>query len=757
MNNKGSKNNIKNDNNSNSKYSKIRRLRILMIVIFVLFFLLLFRIGYLQFVKGSYLKEMATKQQSTSRIINAKRGTIYDSTGTALAISADVDTITVNPDKLKKKTDEETTVLREKVAKELSTLFELDYEETLGKVSSSNKVETIVSKIEKDKVTELENWMKENKISSGINIDEDTKRYYPYSDLASNLIGFCGSDNQGLTGLEYYWDSTLAGTAGKITTTQDASQDLISNEDAQYYAAQNGSNLTLTVDINIQTIAEKYLEQACVSNKCADGGNIIIMDPNTGDILAMATYPDYNLNTPFEPNETLSSTWDSLSKTAQSEALQKMWRNTAVSNTYEPGSVFKVVVASAALEENIVETDTPAIFYCSGVQEVADRKIHCANAAGHGYQSLRQALQNSCNPAFIQLGQKIGVDTLYKYFKSFGLFTKTGIATAGEATGIFHDKDSVGPVELGTISFGQRFTITPLQMITAVSAIANDGKLMQPRIVKSITNTDTSAVTSVDTKEVRQVISSETSKKMLSMMESVVTDGGGKYGQVTGYSVAGKTGTSEATEGSTAGYVSSFVGVAPADDPQLVVLLTLYNPQGKDHFGGHIAAPVVSQVLSEVLPYLGIPSKDSSTTNKTTTSNSNTSTIKKITLHDVRNKTASEAKKLLEEQGFKCSFTCSANAIITEQIPKQGTSLTEGAIIKLYSDDTITNKSKTTVPDLKGLTYSAAKSTLQSKNLNINTIGTGKVISQDPIAGTEKYEGSVVTVTLQEDVGSSSH
>jgi stage V sporulation protein D (sporulation-specific penicillin-binding protein) len=294
-------------------------------------------------------------------------------------------------------------------------------------------------------------------------------------------------------------------------------------------------------------------------------------------------------------------------------------------------------------------------------------------------------------------------------------------------------------------------------MITAVSAIANDGKLMQPRIVKSITNTDTSAVTSVDTKEVRQVISSETSKKMLSMMESVVTDGGGKYGQVTGYSVAGKTGTSEATEGSTAGYVSSFVGVAPADDPQLVVLLTLYNPQGKDHFGGHIAAPVVSQVLSEVLPYLGIPSKDSSTTNKTTTSNSNTSTIKKITLHDVRNKTASEAKKLLEEQGFKCSFTCSANAIITEQIPKQGTSLTEGAIIKLYSDDTIANKSKTTVPDLKGLTYSAAKSTLQSKNLNINTIGTGKVISQDPIAGTEKYEGSVVTVTLQEDVGSSSH
>ena len=753
MNNKNSKKNIKNNNNTKIKNSKPKRLFILMIIIFIVFFLLVFRIGYLQFIKGSYLKELATRQQSTSRIISAKRGAIYDSTGTALAISADVDTITVNPDKLKKKTDEDTQALREKVAKEFSTLFELDYQETLDKISSNNSVETIVQKVEKDKVTELEQWIKDNKISSGINIDEDTKRSYPYASLASNLIGFCGSDNQGLTGLEYYWDSTLAGTSGKITTTQDASQDLISNEDAQYYAPENGSNLNLTIDINIQTIAEKYLAQACITNKCAEGGNIIIMNPTSGDILAMATYPNYNLNTPFEPNESLSSTWDSLSKSAQSEALQKMWRNTAVSNTYEPGSVFKVVVASAAVEENIVETDTPAIFSCSGVQEVADREIHCANRSGHGYQSLRQALQNSCNPAFIQLGQKIGVDTLYKYFKSFGLFTKTGIATAGEATGIFHDKSSVGPVELATISFGQRFTITPIQMITAVSAIANDGKLMQPRIVKSITNTDTGAVTNIDTKEVRQVISAETSKKMLSMMESVVTDGGGKYGQVTGYSIAGKTGTSEATEGSTSGYVSSFVAVAPSDDPQLVVLLTLYNPQGKDHFGGHIAAPVVSQVLSEELPYLGIPSKDTTSKNTNTTSTS----TKKITLHDVRNKTASEAKKLLEAQGLKCSFTCSANAIITEQIPKQGTSLTEGAIVKLYSDDTISNKSQTTVPDLNGMTYSAAKSALQSKNLNINTVGTGKVVSQDPIAGTEKYEGTVVTVTLQEDIGSSSH
>lgn len=749
----------KNNSKENIKLrnSRPKRYLSLSVLLLIVFILLLIKIAYVQFVQGSSLKELATKQQTTSRIISAKRGTIYDSTGTALAISADVDTITINPAKFKKKSDDDTKKTQEKVAKGLSEIFELDYYETLGKVCSSNSVETIKQKVEKDKITQLKEWMKNNDISVGINIDEDTKRYYPYYNLASNLLGFCGNDNQGLTGLEYYWDQTLAGTSGKITTTQDASQDLISNQDAQYYAAENGSNLTLTLDINIQSIAEKYLEQACITNKCGNGGNVIVMNPNTGDILAMATYPDFDLNKPFEPNENLSETWDSLSSSAQSEALQLMWRNTAISNTYEPGSVFKVVVASTALEENIVESDTPGIFYCNGAQLVADRTIRCANSGGHGYQSLRQALQNSCNPAFIQLGQKIGASTLYKYFEAFGLFTKTGIATSGEASGIFHNLNSVGPVELATTSFGQRFTITPLQMATAVSAIANDGVLMQPRIVKEVINADTGAVTNIEPKEVRQVISPETAKTMLSMMESVVTDGGGKYGQVNGYSVAGKTGTSEATEGSTAGYVSSFVGVAPADDPQLVVLLTLYNPQGKDHFGGHIAAPVVSQILSEVLPYLDIPSKDSASSSKNKTTTTTSSNITKTTLHAVTGKTAADAKKILENQGFKCAFTCGNTDIITEQVPRAGTPLAEGAIVELYSDETKNNKVTTTVPDLKGMSYSAAKVSLLSHNLNINVVGSGQVISQDPIAGTEVKEGTVITVTLQKDVGSSSH
>lgn len=738
------------------KNSKGKRALCLFAVFSILMIFLLGRIAFLQFVQGPFLKDAATKQQTTSRIISAKRGSIYDSTGTALAISADVDTITINPGMFVKDNSKETQELQEKLAQEFSQLFELDYEKTLEKVCSTNSVETIKQKVEKDKIIELEKWMDENNIHTGINIDQDTKRYYPYENLASNLIGFCGSDNQGLTGLEYYWNSTLSGTPGKITTNQDATQDLISNQDAKYYAPENGSNLTLTIDINIQNIAEKYLKQACVTNQCANGGNVIIMNPSTGDILAMATYPNYNLNTPFEPNESISKDWDSLSTQAQSDALQGMWRNTAISNTYEPGSVFKVVIASAAVEENIAEPDEGGVFYCSGVQHVADRDIHCANNSHHGSQSLRQALMNSCNPAFIQLGQKIGTQTLYKYFRAFGLLDRTGIATAGEATGIFHEEEKVGPVDLATASFGQRFTITPLQMITAVSAVANNGVLMQPRIVKEITNTDTGSVTTVEPKEVRQVISSESSKKMLSMMESVVTKGGGKYGQVAGYTVAGKTGTSEAIEGSTAGYVSSFVAVSPVEDPQLVVLLTLFNPQGKNHYGGHIAAPVVSQILSETLPYLEIPSSDSEA-NITPTEKSSSTTIERTTLHDVTGKTAAEAKSILEEQGFKCSFTCNSDEVITEQIPRKGTKLEKNALVKLYSDSTKESKTTTTVPNLKGLGYNAAKAALAEKNLNINAVGSGIVISQDPIADTETYEGSLITVTFQQSVGASSH
>lgn len=725
----------------NAKSVKSKSLFIAMIVCFIIFILLIFRIAFIQFIQGSELKEAANRQQTTNRIISAKRGNIYDSTGKLLAASAPVDTVSINPSKIKKEN-------KEKVAKAFSTIFELDYNEMLEKVNSDSSVETIIKKVEQDKIDELENWMKTNEIYSGINIDEDVKRYYPYGSLASNLIGFCNIDNVGQEGIELKWDSVLSGTAGKITTLEDASRDLIPDNNESYVPAENGSNITLTIDANIQTIAEKYLKQACIENDCKSGGNVIIMNPSNGDILAMATYPDYDLNSPREPNSTLASTWDSLSDTEQLNSLYKMWRNKAVSDTYEPGSTFKIITAAVGLEENVVSTDTANDFSCTGYEMVNGIKINCwKNVTTHGSQTLRQALMNSCNPALMQLGKRIGAPTLYKYYEAFGLFDKTGIATSGETNSYFWDLDDVGNIELATMSFGQRFKITPIQLITAVSTVANDGVLVKPRIVKEIENPDTGATVSIDSTNVRQVISKDTANKLMDMLESVVTEGTGRYGQVKGYSVAGKTGTSEPdTTSKDAMYVASFVGISPVQNPEVVALVTLYDPKGENgHQGGTIAAPVVSQILSEVLPYLGIPSDDLS-------SEGDNNSITTTTLPDVRNKTIAEAKKIIEDAGFVCKISSAdTSLIVTDQVPKPGTALISGASVNLYSTGNEARVSQE-VPNLKGMSYAQARNALKAKNLNIHITGSGTVLLQDPMAGTSVEEGTVINVTLKNEI-----
>jgi len=698
----------------------------------------------LQIVKGKELREREQLQSIASSTIDAKRGIIYDCNKKALAISADVDTITVNPKLITVKVDgnvdeEKTKSLKEKIAKEFSDLFKLDYNETLNKLNSEKSTETIAEKVETDKVKELKNWMKENSTYSGINIDEDTKRYYPFNNLASNLIGFCGSDNQGLDGIELEYDDVLKGTNGKLTTAISASQKAIPDSNKEYIAPENGSNLYLTIDSTIQSIAEKYLKQAVEENNCKRGGNVIIENPETGEILAMATYPDYNLNTPYEPNEWIKDRFDKLSQTEKTNKLYSMWRNRAVLDTYEPGSTFKTIIASTALENGITTTDIQGDFYCSGAQKVADAVIHCAKESGHGSESLRQALENSCNPALIQLGQRIGKDTLYKYFKLFGLFDKTGIDLPSEGTSTFWDKKDVGPVELATMSFGQRFSITPMQLVKAVSAIANGGNLITPHIVKSIENTDTGTITNIETKIERQVISKDTSDKMKSIMKDVVEVGGGTYAQVQGYTIGGKTGTSEPDPNHKEnGYVSSFLAIAPVENTKLVVLLTLYAPQTKNYYGGKIAAPVVSQILSEVLPYMNIPSNDIATAKEDLISTPN-----------VKNKTLSNAKEILEKAGLKYEYSGSADDIITEQMPASGTQLKKGGIVMLYSEKNKERKEQE-VPDLKGVTYERAKNILASKKLNISSTGGGIVIAQNPKAGSKVEEGTVISVTLQE-------
>lgn len=614
-----------------------KKFRNLIIIIFLIFLLLLIRIFWIQFVMAGGLKEKAYRQQTSNILISPKRGTIYDSNGKVLATSAQVDTVSINPTKIK---DEN----KEKVAKCLSEIFELDYDQTLEKVKSDSSVETIVKKVEQDKIDKLEVWMAENKITSGINIDEDTKRYYPYSTLASNLIGFCGTDNQGLEGIENYWDDVLTGNYGKIVTVTDVNKSQISNHAQTYVEVENGSDLYLTIDVNIQNIIEKYTKKAVDEDKCSSASSII-MSPSTGEILGMATYPNYDLNSPFIPiTDSLKDDWDDLSKEQQNNELQNLWRNKNVSGLYEPGSTFKVLVSAIALEEDITEDNISHDFNCTGSENVNGTKIRCWKISSHGYQDLKTSLANSCNPAFIQLGQRIGVTTLYDYFEAFGLFDKTGIQTSGEFNSYFHKESEVGPVELATISFGQRFKITPIQLITSISSIANDGVLVKPKIVKQISNPDTGSTVNMETEEVRQVVSKETANKVLDMMEYVVTNGTGKYGAVKGYSIAGKTGTSEPAPGSTDGNTLSYVAVAPSDNPEFVALIVLYDTTDNSSQGSTIAGPLMSSIMKEILEYKDITSEN-------TKVNTNP---KNIVIPDITNKTVTEAEKNIKKRRLKC-------------------------------------------------------------------------------------------------------
>ena len=633
-----------------------KRIRIMLFIVIFIIILLLIRLFWIQIIQGKKLSQMALEQQNLDREISAKRGIIYDRNGEILAMSASSEMITINPNNIPKEK-------KELVARKISEVLETDYEKILKKVNRNSSIEIIGKKIEKEKSNILRQWMIENNIDQGINIDEDSKRYYPYSKLASQIIGFCGSDNQGLNGIEAKYDEILKGKKGSISKITDAKGRNIDDTEEKYTDAIEGNSIELTIDKNIEQIVEKYLEEACIDNKCTDGGNIIIMNPQNGDILAMATYPNFNLNEPFKINNSeLEAIWDNLSAEEKNNNLQAMWRNKAIADTYEPGSTFKLVTASASLEEKITDTDKSGEFCCNGGIEVGGVRIKCWRYyRPHGPESLREALMNSCNPVFIGLGQRMGVETYYSYLEKFGFLQKTGIDIPGEAGSIFLAKEKVGPVELATISFGQRFEVTPIQMATMLSTIANKGKYVKPRLVKTIIKSDTEEKEEIESVYKNQVISEETAEKVLNMMESVVSEGTGKNAKVEGYRIGGKTGTSE--DGVNTGkYVTSFIGVAPIENPQMVMLVTLYNPTGEGgHQGGGVAAPVAGKIFAEVLPYLNIKKEEGETKAQ-------------IKVPDLKGKTIKEAEKILKENNLKIELDENENdkeKIITKQIPEK--------------------------------------------------------------------------------------
>lgn len=706
------------------KIGNRRRVYILFLFTLLALGLLIVRLVWIQIVQSPKLQEMAYEQQTRDRTINSARGTIYSSDGKVLAISASMETISVTPAQVKNQAE---------LSQKLSELLALDYDEVYEKVTSKSALVTIAKNVDKETTDILREWISETK-TNGVKIDESTKRYYPNNSLASHVLGFVGTDNQGLYGIEKTYEDVLTGIPGRVISETDGKGNDIPFSSEEYYAPQNGRDLVLTIDSSIQYFAEKYLEQAVIDNDCEKGGVAIVMQPSTGDILAMAVAPDFDPNNAFGPyNEEQELTWDTMDSSSKKKIRENMWRNMAVSDTYEPGSTFKVITLSSALDSGAISTDSK--FTCTGSYVAGGARMKCWRYyRPHGLQSIKEALGNSCNPAFIQIGLQMGKEIFYKYIDAFGLTEKTGIDLPGEASGIFHSIQNVKDTELATISFGQRFQVTPIGLITAVSAIANDGKLMEPRVVKEIRDSDGNILSKIEPNVVRQVISKQTSEQVRSMMEYVVSGGTGGNAYIEGYNVGGKTGTAEQGTGDSTWYVASFVGIAPANNPEISVLVALFDPKGASHGGGAIAAPVVKNIIEDTMRYLQIQPNG-------------TSENVGVIVPEVRGLTIDEAKAKIKDVGLKYSVngTVGENTTIQDQIPKPNVEVLENSTIILYTEADA-DKVTVTVPNVYGKTASEATALLKNVGLNINIEGLGTATMQTPEAGSKAERGSIVNV-----------
>lgn len=710
--------------------------RILILLKFCAFFAiaLIIRLIYIQVIKADYYQELAYDQQTRERTVEAKRGTIYDATGEkVLAQSVSVNIVQAVPKNVGSNVTE-----KEKIAGDIAEILELNKDNVLSKLSKNVSLITIASQVDEEKATKLLKYISDNDIE-GISVDEDTKRIYPYGQLAAHVLGFVGTDNQGLNGIEAYYDEELSGIAGKIVGSTDLNGKETPFTNEQYIESENGKDIVLTIDATIQSIVEKYLYKAYVEN-VAEYATAVVLRPTTGEVLAMANMPTYDPNDPFTPNtEELKSTWDTLSSKEKSDALNAMWRNKCISDTAEPGSTFKIVTATAALEEGITSIDTPNQFVCNGSMNIGGWTIRCWRyPRTHGSESLRQGIMNSCNPVFMQISQRIGIATYNKYLRAFNLNQTTGIDLPGEQAGIMHDEATMTEVDAATTSFGQTIQITTLRTAVNYSAIANGGYLVQPYVVKEIKSGSDNFEQKNTSKVLKQIMSSSTSADILSALESTVTEGTGKAGKVTGYRVAGKTGTGEEGRGANSTYMASFAGISPVSSPEVVVVLCIYDPKGPSgHQGSTICAPVVGSIIDETLRYLNIP------TDYTVVDNDITETL----IPNVTNMTYAEAKATLSSSGFNIAsdITLNDSDIILDQIPKSGASLMSGSTIRVYNS-TDAGKQTTNVPDIRNKSVNAATKALKNSGLNVRIVGTGTVLTQDPSPNEVIEKGSIVTI-----------
>lgn len=743
----GSKNNSKKRAEKGPAQRLRQRTAILILLILVLGFgAAVLRLTYLTTVQSSELQESAVDLQLADTTVSAKRGTIYDANGNVLAESASVWQVVMSP--VNFKNDKQ----RQAAAKGLSEIFDLEYNDVLDDTKQQSHYVVVKRRIESDereKVLKLIDTLKKDYSCSGvIQLLDDYKRYYPKNSLASSVIGFTGSDDQGLEGIEYEYDSYLSGTPGRIITAQNARGTDMPFRYEQNVESEDGNNVYLTIDETIQSICEKYMQKGVEDNNVLNKGVCIAMDVNTGAILAMVTTDGYDLNNPYElsakDKKKIKSTPKKKQAEAESAALSNMWRNKAVADTYMPGSVFKMCVASAALEENLVNEKTS--FTCTGSILVEGETIHCSNIAGHGTQNFVEVISNSCNPAFIQIGQMLGAGKFRQYYQGFGFSDKTGIDLPGEAEDSFWKEGKMGGVDLAVASFGQNFTITPIQMITACAAVSNGGYVVQPHVVSKITDSKGNVIKTVDKKVKRQVISDDTSKKMNEYLEYNTERQGAAAGYISGYKVAGKTGTTEKRgvtkfESSfSEDYISSFCGYAPADDPQIAMLVFFDTPDGDAYYGSQVSSPVFINIMSEVLPYLDV---------KTSYTDEELGYVD-ASAGDYTGVSVDEAKTAVEADGFTATVKGNGSTVIS-QIPTVSSGLQKGGSIVLYTDSD--SQSETvSVPSLIGLSPDEVNDVASAYGLNVSfsgaTTSSGTSSSQNIEAGTSVSPGTVITVSF---------
>ena len=743
----GSKNNSKKRAEKGPAQRLRQRTAILILLILVLGFgAAILRLTYLTTVQSSELQEAAVDLQLADTTVSAKRGTIYDANGNVLAESASVWQVVMSP--VNFKNDKQ----RQAAAKGLSEIFDLEYNDVLDDTKQQSHYVVVKRRIESDereKVLELIDTLKKDYNCSGvIQLLDDYKRYYPKNSLASSVIGFTGSDDQGLEGIEYEYDSYLSGTPGRIITAQNARGTDMPFRYEQNVESEDGNNVYLTIDETIQSICEKYMQKGVEDNNVLNKGVCIAMDVNTGAILAMVTTDGYDLNNPYElsakDKKKIKSTPKKKQAEAESAALSNMWRNKAVADTYMPGSVFKMCVASAALEENLVNEKTS--FTCTGSISVEGETIHCSNISGHGTQNFVEVISNSCNPAFIQIGQMLGAGKFRQYYQGFGFSDKTGIDLPGEAEDSFWKEGKMGGVDLAVASFGQNFSITPIQMITACAAVSNGGYVVQPHVVSKITDSKGNVIKTVDKKIKRQVISDDTSKKMNEYLEYNTERQGAAAGYISGYKVAGKTGTTEKrgvtkVESSfSEDYISSFCGYAPADDPQIAMLVFFDTPDGDAYYGSQVSSPVFINIMSEVLPYLDV---------KTSYTDEELGYVD-ASAGDYTGVSVDEAKTAVEADGFTATVKGNGSTVIS-QIPTVSSGLQKGGSIVLYTDSD--SQSETvSVPSLIGLSPDEVNNVASAYGLNVSfsgaTTSSGTSSSQNIEAGTSVSPGTVITVSF---------